>query len=95
MKQVLNGRHFTFQQDGASVHNAKKVQDLLSQMRSCYLAHQMQILWTILHGVFANMKAVIVNVRNMMSLDKDELIKAFSRCRTHIEQIISRNRDYF
>ncbi|EZA52948.1 hypothetical protein X777_07644 [Ooceraea biroi] len=30
MKQVANGRHFIFQQDGAPAHNAKKVQEFLS-----------------------------------------------------------------
>jgi len=30
MKQVTNGRHFTFQQDGAPAQSAKIVQDVLS-----------------------------------------------------------------
>ena len=31
MKQVANGRHFTFQQDDSPPHKAKNVQDFVSR----------------------------------------------------------------
>ena len=37
MKQVANGRHFTFQQDGAPAHNAKKSSRFPQFQCSCIL----------------------------------------------------------
>jgi len=78
MKKVENGRHFTFQQNGAPAHNAKKfkissVRMFLNsgQRRYGHLALQIQIHWTITYGAFAKGELTInlILILRLLSYD--------------------------
>jgi len=108
-KQVSNKRHFTFQQDGAPAHYAKKVQDFLSANVPQFWSKEIwphsspdanpsdYYVWSVCEkGVnkqpHSNIEAIKVTIgRIMMSLNKEHLIKACSKFRNRIEEIIERN----
>ena len=108
MKQVANGRHFTFQQDSAPAHNAKKVQDFLSANVPEFWPKEIwppsfpdanpsdYYVWSVCESGANNIKAVKVTIgRIMITLNKEHLIKTCSKLRSRIEEIIERNGDFF